>query len=138
MSQQPLEIHIKKGVDTAEATKTPTGGEVVPTKKGETSNATRATQAHLIKVVKDTLNLAVNKTGDLSGNYTFANKVSNAVAVGGVITTLVVAGPIIGGIMVGGQALISGATAGIDNYVEIRNLKFNNERLGRISRAGSG
>lgn len=137
MAQQPLEIHVKKGVGTAEATRTPTSGEVVPQLKQETSALMRATQAHLIRAGQDVIMLGINKTSDLTGNYSFAHKTNNALAIAGVIGTFAATGPAVGGIMIGGQALTSALTAGIDNYVEVRNINFNNERLGRISRAGS-
>lgn len=138
MANQPLEVHIKKGVDTAESTSTPTTQETIPKRKDEASVTRRASQSHLIGVARDAINLGINKTGDLTGNYSFANKINNLVSIGTSITTLVVAGPVVGGIVIGGQALISGATAGIDNYVAIRAIDFNNARLGRISSKGSG
>ena len=138
MANQPLEVHIKKGVDTAEGTKSPTTQESMPKRIDEVSVTSRATQAHLIKVGRDAINLGVNKVGDLTGNYSFANKVNNIVSIGGAISTLVVAGPGVGGIVIGGKALISGITAGIDNYVEVRSINFNNARLGRISLGKSG
>ena len=137
MANQPLEVHIKKGVDTAETTATPTAQETTPKRKNEASKTKRVSQSHLIGVARDAINLGISKTGDLTGNYSFANKINNLVSLGTAFGTLAVAGPVVGGIVIGGQALISGATAGIDNYVTIRAINFNNERLGRISKGGS-
>lgn len=136
MSQKPLEVLIKKGVDTAEITKTPTTMEDIPQRKGQTSTTKKAAQAHLIQVAKSSLNLAISKTGDLTGEYNFARVTSNALSIAGVVGTFAATGPILGSILVGGQALLSVGTTGIDNYVEIRDLEYNNLRLGRISKLG--
>lgn len=137
MANQPLEVHIKKGVGTAEATRTPTNKEGTPALRGETSATKKATQSHLIRVAQDAIMLGVNKTGDLTGNYMFARQINNAIAISGVVATLAYAGPVVGGIMVGGQAIMQVGSTMIDNYTEVRNIEFNNQRLGRISRAGS-
>ena len=138
MSQKQLEILIKKGIENAETTQTPTNREETPRRKNETSTTKKATQAHLIGVAKRAINLGISKSGDLTGNYEIARKANNALALAGVIGTFVATGPVLGTVIVGGQALLESATAGIDLYVEKRSLEYNNQRLGRISRPGRG
>ena len=60
--------------------------------------------------------------------------IENAVNIAGALGTLAVAGPVIGGIVVGTQVILSGVQSTINQNLERRKSEFDNARLGVISK----
>lgn len=137
--QEPLEILLKKGVSGGDGKpQTPSTQDNLPeTQQGETNPLSQAVAAQVVSIAKQGMLTGLRNYGAITGESRKQTNIENAVNIAGALGTLAVAGPVIGGIVVGTQVILSGVQSTINQNLERRKSEFDNARLGVISKNGN-
>lgn len=136
---EPLEILIKKGISGSDGTApNPTNQQNKPPESGtETTPAKNIIGAQVVSLGKQALLLGIRNYGAITGQARTQQRIENAINVAGAVATFAVAGPVVGGIVVGAQAVLGGVQSAVNQGLDRRQQSFNNERLGVITKNGN-
>ena len=137
---EPLEVYIKKGIGntSGEVNTAPTNQEVKPeTKKGETDATKNIIGAQVVNIAKQGMMMAVRNYGAVTGRVKQQQNIESAINVAGLVTTYIVGGPILAGIVLTGQSALGVIQSATTQRLENRQFDFNNDRLGGIISGGN-
>ena len=136
---EPLEVYIKKGIGntSGEVNTAPTNQEVKPeTKKGETDATKNIIGAQVVNIAKQGMMMAVRNYGAVTGRVKQQQNIESAINVAGLVTTYIVGGPILAGVVLAGQSALGVIQSTTTQRLENRQFDFNNDRLGGIISGG--
>lgn len=139
MANQPLELFIKKGVGGSDTLNdSPTNQEIKPEEtKGETNNTSKIVAAQVVNFAKQGMMTAVRNYGDVTGRAREQKGIENVISVASVGATFIMTGPVIGSIVLMGASVLSASQSAITQFIDRRQVEFNNQRLGGIIKDGN-
>ena len=139
MTGQPLEIFVKKGVGGSDTVdNTPTEQAIKPEEeKGETSKLGKVVAAQVVNIAKQGMMMAVRNYGAITGRAREQQEMENVISIAMAGATLAVAGPVVGGIVIGAQAGLSLAQSVVTQNLTYRQIEYNNAKLGGIIKNGN-
>lgn len=96
----------------------------------------QAITSALIQAGKQVMLQGINNYSQISGDYQTTRKINTAIDVGSDILTISMGGQV-GVIMVGTKYALQGINSAIQTYNANRQINYDNQMLGNISRSGS-
>lgn len=140
MAQQPLEVYIKKGLGNTDGSinTTPTNQEVMPEAVPEaTDKKDNVVAAQVVNIAKQGMLLGVRNYGAVTGRAREQQGIENAINLASIVATYAVAGPVVGSIVLAGQAVLGGVQSSINQGLQERQINYNNARLGVVTKNGN-
>lgn len=139
-----IEILIKKDMveggttETAAETPSPTNRKAEPKpKKTQADKNKELAMAHVVSITKNALMTSLNDYGDFSGNALDVRGANTLINVASMGVMLATAGPLVGGVVIAGTAVLSAIKSATNNAREQRQINYNNVRLGGILNGGN-